>query len=428
MSYIFREQPLHTLPTTIPNPSFVVHKLEGGDTIHVLSTDSTQLVQLEIRFNAGSWHQEKPFQALLTGKMMSEGTKSYDSQTIAETIDYYGGYYGISVDKDCSSAQFVFPKKYLSNLLPIFSEILFDSIIPEHELKIEKDNLCHQIKLDNQRGDILANKKLFSTIFGTLHPYGRTGSPEEVNAIDRDSLVDFYTQYYLTKNVSIFVVGNIQDVDLELIQSYLAPSRTIVNTPIKEYTIIPSVEKTILLERDQSTQASIRIGKVLFNKSHPDYIDLQIASTVLGGYFGSRLMNNLREDKGYTYGVGSFLISYLNSGFFGISTEVGLENADDAISEIYKEIDLLQEQLVTEEELLRVKNYLSGNFLKNFDGSFNIMNQYTALIAQNLTQEYTQRYLESIMKITPERIQKMFNTYLDKSSFSQIVVKKTTKI
>jgi predicted Zn-dependent peptidase len=163
----------------------------------------------------------------------------------------------------------------------------------------------------------------------------------------------------------------------------------------------------------------------LFSRQHPDYIDLQIASTVLGGYFGSRLMNNLRENKGYTYGIGSYLISYLNSGFFGISTEVGLAHTDDAITEIYHEVSTLCTTQISEEELTRVKNYLTGNYLKNFDGSFNIMNQYTSLISQNLTQAYAQQYLTSVAKITSQRIQALFNQYLTPESLSQIVVKKT---
>jgi zinc protease len=427
MSFIFKDQPLHSLPSAISIPAIDLHKLNSGDSIYLLSTESTQLIQLEIRFNAGSWNQDHPFQALLTGKMLSEGTKSYNSKTIAETIDFYGGYYAISVDKDFSSAQFVFPKIYLAKILPTVAEILFESTIPENELKIVKDNLSHQIKLDNQRGDVIANKKLFSTIFGSNHPYGRTGTPEDVARLNRADILDFYHNHYLTKNATIFVVGNIQDEDLKIIQHYLSPSRKIEVAPQKDFTIDPSKEQKKVINRDQSTQASIRIGKVLFSKNHPDFIDLHIATTVLGGYFGSRLMSNLREDKGYTYGVGSYLISYLNSGFFGISTEVNLEHTEAAIAEIYNEIDLLQKHPISDEELLRVKNYLTGTYLKNFDGSFNIMNQYISLVSQNLTQDFTKDYLESITKITPARIQELFNRYLDKSTFSEIIVSKSVK-
>ncbi len=427
MSYISREQPSHSIPSSISIPPINIYALSGGDSIHVLSTENTELIQLEVRFNAGSWYQDKPFQALLTGKMLSEGTKSYNSKTIAETIDFYGGYYAISVNKDFSSMQFVLPKIYLHKVLPVIAEIIFESTIPDPELKIVKDNLNHQIKLDNQQGDILANKQLLSTMFGSNHPYGKSGTPEDVNHISREDITDFYKTCYLTKNATIFIVGNISDKDLKITQHYLSPSRQIVAASKKNYLIEPSKEQNVFICRNQSTQASIRIGKILFTKSHPDFIDLHIATTVLGGYFGSRLMSNLREDKGYTYGIGSFLTTYLNSGFFGISTEVGLEHTEAAIAEIYSEIDRLQKYTISDEELLRVKNYLTGSYLKNFDGSFNIMNQYISLISQNLTQNFTKDYLSSITKITSVRIQELFNRYLDKASLSEVVVGKSLK-
>jgi predicted Zn-dependent peptidase len=262
-------------------------------------------------------------------------------------------------------------------------------------------------------------------MFGDKHPYGRSGSPEEVSNINRDKIIDFYQRYYHSQNASIFVAGNILEEDIQIIQQHLSPSRQIIVTPQKEYQITPIKEHIQEIEREQSTQASIRLGKVLFSNQHPDFIDLHIATTVLGGYFGSRLMNNLREDKGYTYGVGSYLIPYLRSGFFGISTEVGLEHCDAAVNEIYNELDKLHQQTISEEELLRVKNYLTGTYLKNFDGPFNIMNQYTSLVSQNLTQDYTQKYLDSITQITSSRIQELFETYLDKASLSSVIVRKS---
>lgn len=424
MSYIFQERPKSAIPSTIEIPPIEKRMLNGGDTIHILSTKTTSLIQLEIRFNAGSWVQNKPFQALLTSKMVSEGTKSYNSKTIAETIDFYGGYYAIGADKDYASAQFVFPSKYLSSILPIISEILFESIIPEQELHIIKDNLIHQIKLDNQRGDVIANKKLFATLYGPQHPYGRNANHEEVNAIDRTKIQEFYNQNYRQRNMAIFVVGDLEENQITLIEKALSPKRQISQNSEIHFEISPDLEKNHTLYREQSTQSSIRIGKVLFTKQHPDYIDTHIASTVLGGYFGSRLMNNLREDKGYTYGIGSYLISYLHSGFFGISTEVGLEHTDQAVTEIIKEIKTLCDTKISDEELTRVKNYLAGNYLKNFDGSFNIMNQYTSLITQNLSQSFAHQYLIAISKITADRIQALFNQYLTPDSFCQIIVKK----
>lgn len=425
MSYIFKERPQTTLPATIELPGITIHKLVGGELLHVLNTDTSSLIQLEIRFKAGSWHQDFPFQALITGKMLSEGTKNHTANALAETIDFYGGYYAIGVDKDSSTSQFVFPKIYMEKILPIISEMLFESIFPDKEFDIVRDNLVHQIKMDDQRGDVIANKKLFSVLFGENHPYGRVGLPEQVNEINKEMVIDFYQKNYLSQLSEIFIAGDINEMDIRLIGQYLSPIRDIKEINPIEHKIESTIQPEIVIHREQSTQASIRIGKLMFNQLHPDYIPLHVASCVLGGYFGSRLMSNLREDKGFTYGVGSYLISYQHSGFFGISTEVGLEHCDAAISEIYKELQLLHQNTIQEEELNRVKNYLIGNYLKSFDGSFNIMGQYTSIISKGLDASYPQHYLDIVKSINASDIKSMINKYLRAEDLTRIVVKNT---
>jgi predicted Zn-dependent peptidase len=425
MSYVFKKQPNFSLPTKISIPPIETIHLAGGEKLHILSTETTSLIGLEIRFNAGIWYQENSFQSYLTGKMLSEGTRSYSSQQIAETIDFYGGYYGVSVQKDIVSAQLIIPKAYLSNILPVISEILFEPEFPENELVIIRENLIHQINLDNQQSNVIAQKKLNITLFGKDYPYGKIGNPDEVNLIDRKKIIDFYQKHYLHQNAQIFIVGNINKEDVLLIEQHLSPQRQIIQIEPVEHKIEPDSLQKHTIYREQSTQASIRLGKVLFNIQHPDFIDLHIASVVLGGYFGSRLMSNLREDKGYTYGVGSHLVSYFHSGIFGISTDVGLEHTDKAIAEIYHEIDKLHNQEISEEELSRVKNYLSGSFLKNFDGAFNIMNQYAEQTSMGLPINQPQQYLDKINNITALRIKELFNTYLQKDSLALITVRKS---
>lgn len=425
MSYTFREKPQTTIPSTIELPAIAHHTLSGGDQLHLLTTNTTSLIQLELKYKAGSWHQEIPFQALITSKMLSEGTSSYNAKSIAETIDFYGGYYALSVDKDVSTIQFVFPKIYLDKILPIISEMLFKSVIPEKELQIITENIAHQIKMDDQRGDVIANKKLFALIFGDKHPYGRSGSPEEVKFLTQENVLNFYKSHYQEQCFDIFVVGDITQSDIAIIDTYLSPKRTINPIALKSHSLDINIPSKIVIHREQSTQASIRIGKMMFNQHHLDYMPLHFASTVLGGYFGSRLMSNLREDKGYTYGIGSYLISYLHSGFFGISTEVSLEHTDAAIAEIERELSILHNTYIDEEELLRVKNYLIGNYLKSFDGAFNLMGQYTSILTKGLPLSYPQDYLDAVSKTTATDVKNMINKYLQQETLTTVVVKNT---
>ena len=138
------------------------------------------------------------------------------------------------------------------------------------------------------------------------------------------------------------------------------------------------------IQKDAALQSAIRVGKIMFNKSHPDFMDFFILNTVLGDYFGSRLMTNLREDKGFTYGVGSLVSELHASGIFIIGTEVGKEHKQSALDEIRAEITKISSQLIPEDELILVKNYLLGQLLKSADGPYAMTDLYIGLLKKGI--------------------------------------------
>jgi zinc protease len=179
-----------------------------------------------------------------------------------------------------------------------------------------------------------------------------------------------------------------------------------------------------LIEKKDAMQSAIRIGCRLFNKTHPDYFNMQVLNTILGGYFGSRLMSNIREDKGYTYGIGSGVASLLNDGFFYISTEVGVDVTTATLTEIYKEIDALQQTLVPTEELELVKNYLLGTFLRSVDGPFAISEKFTSIKDYGLTNDFYKAYVNHIKQVKAQDLMLMAQKYLGKNNLSELVVGK----
>jgi predicted Zn-dependent peptidase len=185
---------------------------------------------------------------------------------------------------------------------------------------------------------------------------------------------------------------------------------------------VSDTQRVHTIEKEGAVQSAIRIGRVLFNKTHPDYLGMQVLNAVLGGYFGSRLMANIREDKGYTYGIGSGLVSMFGGGYFVISTEVGVEVTNAALKEIYYEIDKLQHELVGEDELELVRNYLIGVFLRSTDGPFAIGDRLKGIVGYGLGYEYYERYVETIRTITPEQLRDLANKYLKKEDLIELVV------
>jgi predicted Zn-dependent peptidase len=176
------------------------------------------------------------------------------------------------------------------------------------------------------------------------------------------------------------------------------------------------------VEKKDALQTALRIGKILFNKEHEDYIAFTILNTILGDYFGSRLMKNIREDKGFTYGIGSFLSEIRHTGYFIIATEVGKDFTEQTTEEIKKEIDRLQTELISDEELNLVRSYLLGQILKSADGPYATMDLYTAVEQHDMDLEFYNRYIHGIRTITPSELLEMARKYLNWDSFSVISV------
>jgi predicted Zn-dependent peptidase len=221
------------------------------------------------------------------------------------------------------------------------------------------------------------------------------------------------------------VSGKVTDNTLQLIEKHFGciPPAAQIDAGSIHHKPLTQTGK-FLIEKQDALQSAIRIGKMLFNKSHSDYIGMLVLNTVFGGYFGSRLMSNIREDKGYTYGIGSAVVSFLHAGYFTISSEVGTEVTQSAIKEIYYELERIQSELISNSELTRVRNYMLGAFLRSIDGPFALADRFKAIYFYGLDYEYYDRYIETIKTITPAELRNLANKYLRKDEMIELVVGK----
>ncbi|MGD1846816.1 MAG: M16 family metallopeptidase [Salibacteraceae bacterium] len=186
---------------------------------------------------------------------------------------------------------------------------------------------------------------------------------------------------------------------------------------------LPAPQQALSIEVNKSgaLQSAIRLGRRLFSKNHPDYFPLQVTNTLLGGYFGSRLMTNLREDKGLTYGIGSSVVPLRHSGYFFISTEVNADATAQALEEIYKEIGKLRETSPDAKELERVKNYLLGAFLRSVSGPFSQLEQLRSRLFFDLPENYIESFPKRLQAVTSDQVQEMANRYWQEAHLIQVV-------
>ena len=400
-------------------------KINNNVPLFVLNSGTEDVVRLEIVFNAGSKYSESPLISSVTNAMLYEGTKTLSSKELSEKIDFFGAYVMLNADRDYAQATLYSLGKHFAKTLELFTDLINNPSFAEHELNILLENKVQKYKIDEQKVKTLSAKKFNEVVFGKKHYYGRNIQLSHFDLINSQQLNDFHTRLYNKNNCKVIISGKITDSVLKVLENnFIVDNSEKQNNKFTLQNLSTSKQKKHFVEKADAVQTSIRIGKPIVNKNHSDFIGLQILNTILGGYFGSRFMSNLREDNGYTYGVGSVVASLVDYGFFTTVCEVGADYTKLAINEIYKEIQRLIDEPVGFDELERVKNYMLGDFLRSFDGPFAQAEAFRSVNDFNLDEDYFIKYLNIVRTISPEELQQLAIKYLQPNSLYEIVAGK----
>lgn len=399
--------------------------LDNGIEINYIDGGSQEIIKIDFIFNAGNLFQTKPLVASSTNQLMKEGTKNYSSFEISEGIDKYGAFFETENSYDTATLTLYTLTKHLNNVLPYVKEVLLQPEFSEKEFETFKENSIERFKINLEKVSFLARKEFMNAIFPERHPYGGTVNINDYNKLCLTDIKEFYRNNYNLGNCNIIISGKVNKLSIDMLNTFFGKEPTSDSTPESQgdLTLNPK-SNTIYIKKENALQSAIRIGRIFPNKLHEDYFGLQILNTVLGGYFGSRLMNNIREDKGYTYGIGSGILSLQHSGYFFISTEVGSDVTKDALTEIYKEIEIIRTQGIPQEELDLVKNYMLGQLLTSCDGPFNMSSLFDSVNEYGLDYSFYNTYIKTIKEITPKTLLELGIKYFDKSDLTEVVVGK----
>lgn len=400
--------------------------LDNGIPVYLINTPGQDIVKIELLFEAGKWFEPKPLIANFTNKMLKEGTQNLSSGEIADKIDFYGAHLEASSDKDMGYISLYTLTKHLEHTLPVLSDVIMHPTFPADDLETLKQNRKQRFTVNNRKVRFVAKRNFNAAIYGNAHPYGRIFGEDDFEKILREELVQFHKTHYSSRNCRIIAAGKIGPDFIHLLNKHFSDFNGESSLPEQKVGLngLPKPDPQVRIEKEDAVQSAIRVGRILFNKKHPDYGKMKILNTVLGGYFGSRLMTNIREDKGYTYGIGSALVSFQQSGHFFISSEVGSDVTEDALHEVYLEINKLQQDLIPADELNLVKNYMLGSFLRSLDGAFALSENYKGLLEYGLNYQYFQDFVDVIKSITSQELRDLAGKYLDKSSLTQLTVGK----
>ena len=397
--------------------------LDNGIPVFMVYSGEQDLVRIEFLFDNVNWTVEKPLQAIAVNAMLNNGTSKLSSKEIAENIDFYGAFFQTEYGQDQSTVTLYSLNKHLASVLPIVKDVLSNSQFPQKELDIYIQNQKQKLQVNLQKNDILSRKEFSHALFGNT-AYGVDIQLEHYDAVKRDDLVDYFKAAYTPNNCTIVVAGKFNEESFSLLNEQFGKNWKKSDSVKNNFIFNASKKNEVYKEKSESLQSAIRIGKLAINRKHEDFAGLQILNCVLGGYFGSRLMNNIREDKGYTYGIGSGIVSLQNAGYLFIATEVGADVCTSALTEIYKEIELLKNELVEEEELELVRNYMLGSMLGSLENVFSHADKFKNIYFSGLGYDYYERYISKVKVITAGEIKDLANKYLTTEAFTEVVVGK----
>jgi zinc protease len=407
-------------------PAYKKYTLANGVEIFAVDMGTEDTLMVNWVFYAGNWFEKKKAIAAATNFLLKNGTSKRNAFEINEHFEYYGSYLNRSCSSETAELTLHTLSKHVNELLPVVAELVQDSVFPQEELNTYAQNAQQRLKVNLQKGEFVASRLIDAYLFGENHPYGKYLNLEDYPTVQREEVVSFYNDYYKHGRCVIFVAGKLPKDLIESLEKHFGHLPLKPRTGVAEtiqHPVQPAAEKKhhILNDAD-GVQSAIRIARPFPNRTHPDFQKVQVLNNVFGGFFGSRLMGNIREDKGYTYGIYSYLMNFTSESGWMVSTEAGRDVTAETVKEIYYEMEQLREEEIDDEELMMTRNSMIGTILGDLDGPFQVIGRWKNMIINNVDDGYFDRSVQIIKTITAKELQELANKYLVQEEFYELVV------
>ncbi|NII24599.1 insulinase family protein [Pseudoflavitalea sp. X16] len=411
---------------TITLPACQKHTLSNGIEVYAVDMGSEDTLMVNWVFYAGNWYESSKAVAAATNFLVKNGTSKRSAFDINEHFEYHGAYLNRSCYNETAELTLHCLNKHTNELLPVVAELITDATFPAEELAIYQQNAKQRLQVSLQKCEFVAGRLIDAYLFGEQHPYGKYNNAEDYDAIRREDIVAFYNNHYRNGRCVIFAAGKLPaDLITELEKHFGSLSLrshrqeiTAVHHPVQP----APQKKSHVLNDPQGVQAAIRIARPFPNRHHPDFQKVMVLNNLFGGFFGSRLMANIREEKGYTYGIYSYLLNHINDSAWMVSTEAGRDVSEATVTEVYNEMALLRDEPVDDEELLMTRNFMIGTILGDLDGPFQVIGRWKNLVLNNLDESYFNNSLHIIRTVSTQELQELANKYLQPDQFYELVV------
>jgi zinc protease len=409
-------------------PACKKYTLSNGVEVYAVDMGTEDTLMVNWVFSAGNWFEKKKAVAAATNFLLKNGTSRRNAFEINEHFEYYGSYLNRACYNETSEITLHTLSKHINELLPVVAELVQDAVFPQEELNIYVQNAQQRLKVNLQKGEFVAGRLIDAYLFGEEHPYGKYTNLEDYPAVTREEVVSFYNEHYKQGRCVIFVAGKLPAGIIESLEKNfghlpLKPRVGFGGAEAIQHPLQPAAQKKYEILNDaDGVQSAIRIARPFPNRKHPDFQKVLVLNNVLGGFFGSRLMGNIREEKGYTYGIYSYLMNFTSESGWIVSTEAGRDVTAETVKEIYYEMEQLREEEIDDEELMMTRNSMIGTILGDLDGPFQVIGRWKNMILNNVDEGYFERGVHIIKTITAKELQELANKYLTPEDFYELVV------
>jgi len=354
--------------------------------------------------------------------MLLEGTRSRTARQIADEVAFYGASLECEQGFDRATLTLYCLARYLSRLLPLVQDVIRAPTFPETELELLKTRTIQNVRVERQKTSYLAAERFSKNLYGSAYPYGNVFDEQVFATVPQEFLKAFHQTNYSLSEAEIFLCGDVVEEHQSLVEKLLGQPSGSIATLLSAPALVPTSELShdyVLVA--ESIQSSLRIGRLWPAPTHPDIHQLQVLVKVLGGYFGSRLMKNIREDKGFTYGIYASVSPREHASSFVIGTDVNADSADAAVREIHHELRLLQQEPILQEELQTVKNYMTGKFANELSTVFEQCDKYRSIVLSDLPANYYSEFIEQVNKTNSEQLLLLAQEYLSPDTMIEVI-------
>ena len=403
---------IHNFPTLRLNcPSPV--RLANGMQMWVIGNGEDEINRFTLIMGGGAMHESKAMTAYITAANVLQGSNRFSPEQVAQLLDYYGAWKASQSHDFCSILSISSLNEHFEKMLDLFKSCVTEPSFPDDELSVLKQRLAGNCATSRQQVATLAGDAMKQLYYGPTHPLSRVTTPEGILSIDRNDIMQFYTQHYNASNARIILAGKIGDKELATVERVFGSWTA--NGPVDnddEPPIVPQDKMLQIVDKPGAVQSAINITLRAIPRRHPDYNKLRILIMALGGYFGSRLNQNIREEKGYTYGIRGFLAGRKADAYIGINTECATQYTWHIIDEVKLEMLKLQNKPIPKVELDVVRQHIISDLAKTFDTPFTMAEYVNGTLLNGTYPEYFNDQIDTLQTVTATELQELAKRYL----------------